>query len=124
MSVKRFVGASARECLRRVKDEMGPDAVVISNKPLGNGVEVVAMTPDSLDAISQQAAARPVAAPTAPPSPARKSGVPDDDYTVTLSSALRKAPAVRPWTPFARATWVTVPLQERPAPPQPPEPRL
>jgi flagellar biosynthesis protein FlhF len=61
MSVKRFVGASARECLRRVKDEMGPDAVVISNKPLGNGVEVVAMTPDSLDAISQQAAARPVA---------------------------------------------------------------
>ena len=54
MSVKRFVGASARECLRRVKEEMGPDAVVISNKPSGNGVEVVAMTPDSLDAIIEQ----------------------------------------------------------------------
>jgi hypothetical protein len=102
MSVKRFVGASARECLRRVKEELGPDAVVISNKPLGNGVEVVAMTPDSLDAISQQAAARPDRfgpCPRVPGSPVR----PDDDYTVTLSSALRKAPAVRPWTPYAGA---------------------
>ncbi len=116
MSVKRFVGASARECLRRVKEEMGPDAVVISNKPSGNGVVVVAMTPDSLDAISQQAAARPVAAPSAPPSPARKSGVPDDDYTVTLSSALRKAPAVRPWTPFAGAPAASAPAAEAPRP--------
>jgi flagellar biosynthesis protein FlhF len=116
MSVKRFVGASARECLRRVKEEMGPDAVVISNKPSGNGVEVVAMTPDSLDAISQQAAARPTAAPSAPQPPARKPGVPDDDYTVTLSSALRKAPAVRPWTPFAGAPAASAPAAEAPRP--------
>jgi flagellar biosynthesis protein FlhF len=112
MSVKRFVGASARECLRRVKEELGPDAVVISNKPLDNGVEIVAMTPDSLDAISRQAAvpratARPAAAaPTSSPSVASKPGRPDEDYTVTLSSALRKAPAVRPWTPYAAAAAV------------------
>ena len=56
MTVKRFVGATARECLRRVKAELGPDAVVISNKPLGSGVEIVAMTPEGLDAISRQAA--------------------------------------------------------------------
>jgi flagellar biosynthesis protein FlhF len=117
MSVKRFVGASARECLRRVKDEMGPDAVVISNKPLGNGVEVVAMTPDSLDAISQQAAARPVAPAPAPA--ARKPGTPDDDYTVTLSSALRKAPVVRPWTPYAGAPAAEAPRPVlRPLPPR------
>jgi flagellar biosynthesis protein FlhF len=114
MSVKRFVGASARECLRRVKEEMGPDAVVISNKPLGNGVEVVAMTPDSLDAISQQAAARP-AAPV-PAAAARKPGAPDEDYTVTLSSALRKAPAVRPWTPYAGAPAAAAPAVEAPRP--------
>ena len=101
MSVKRFVGASARECLRRVKEEMGPDAVVISNKPLGNGVEVVAMTPDSLEAISRQAAVPP-AAGAVKASP-RKSGTPDEDYTVTLSSAVRKAPVVRPWSPYAGA---------------------
>jgi flagellar biosynthesis protein FlhF len=114
MSVKRFVGASARECLRRVKEEMGPDAVVISNKPLGNGVEVVAMTPDSLDALSQQAAVRPAA--PAPGAVARKPGVPDDDYTVTLSSTLRKAPAVRPWTPYAGAPAAAAPATEAPRP--------
>ena len=114
MSVKRFVGASARECLRRVKEEMGPDAVVISNKPLGNGVEVVAMTPDSLDALSQQATVRPAA--PAPGPAARKPGAPDDDYTVTLSSALRKAPAVRPWTPYAGAPAAAAPAIEAPRP--------
>ena len=110
MTVKRFFGASARECLRRVKEELGPDAVVISNKPVDNGVEIVAMTPDSLDAISQQAAVPRTDSPRAavPPTGSALSSVPfaaqrskvqDDDYTVTLSSAARKAPVVRPWAP-------------------------
>lgn len=124
MTVKRFVGASARECLRRVKDELGPDAVVISNKPLDNGVEIVAMTPDSLDAISQQAAApraaaaRPAVAASASPKPKAD----DEDYTVTLSSAVRKAPVVRPWIPYEAAPAVD-PVKEnrsslRPLPPR------
>jgi flagellar biosynthesis protein FlhF len=103
MTVKRFVGASARECLRRVKEELGPDAVVISNKPLADGVEIVAMTPDSLDAISRQAPAPRTASPTPATAPAAKQATPDEDYTVTLSAALRKAPAVRPWSPYAGA---------------------
>ena len=108
MTVKRFVGASARECLRRVKEELGPDAVVISNKPVDAGVEIVAMTPESLDAISQQAAVPRAAvsparsAPSAPVS-AQRPKVPEDDYTVTLSSAARKAPAEHPWAAFATA---------------------
>jgi flagellar biosynthesis protein FlhF len=106
MTVKRFFGASARECLRRVKEELGPDAVVISNKPTDKGVEIVAMTPDSLDAISQQAGTtRVTAKPTVPVSPAPISPVQrpeaeDDDYTVSLSSAVRKTPTIRPWTPY------------------------
>lgn len=120
MTVKRFVGASARECLRRVKEELGPDAVVISNKPVDNGVEIVAMTPDGLDALSRQAAApraelpraevpRAAAVPTAavPPSaaaPPRLPGRQEGDYTVTLSSAAaRKSPAARPWAPYETA---------------------
>jgi flagellar biosynthesis protein FlhF len=129
MTVKRFVGASARECLRRVKDELGPDAVVISNKPLDNGVEIVAMTSDSLDAISQQVAtpraavARPAAAAPAA-SPKSKPKTEDEDYTVTLSSAVRKAPAVRPWIPYeAEVAPVADPAKEnrsslRPLPPR------
>jgi len=137
MTVKRFFGASARECLRRVKDELGPDAVVISNKPVDNGVEIVAMTPDSLDAISQQAAAprsdiprtniprtdtsRAVAASSSSVPSAQKPRAQDDDYTVTLSTAARKAPVVRPWTPYETAPAATAQESSprlRPLPPR------
>ena len=128
MTVKRFFGASARECLRRVKDELGPDAVVISNKPVDNGVEIVAMTPDSLDAISQQATApRAAAAPASSASSAQKPRARDDDYTVTLSPAARKAPVVRPWTPYetapAAATAQESSPRLRPLPPRSPTER-
>jgi len=103
MTVKRFVGATARDCLRRVKEEMGPDAVVISNKAVENGVEIVAMSPESLDAISQEV--RPVPKSSSPPPPPARPIPPttDDDYTVTLSSARREAPRVRPWLPYDNA---------------------
>ena len=126
MTVKRFFGATARECLRRVKDELGPDAVVISNKPSEGGVEIVAMTPDSLDAISQQAAT-PFASISpggpVPPAPAStpRPRVQEDDYTVTLSSAGRKPPVVRPWTPYEAAPAVDATNDKarlRPLPPR------
>ncbi len=132
MTVKRFFGASARECLRRVKEELGPEAVVISNKPVENGVEIVAMTPDSLDAISQQAGVpRPdvsrAAAPSSRPTPsstpvsAPRSKAQDDDYTVTLSSGVRKAPVVRPWTPYDATSAIDAsPVRLRPLPPRMP----
>jgi len=87
MKVKRFVAASARECLRRVKEELGPDAIVVSNKPIPGGVEIMAMSAASLDALSQPAAP----APTAPPVDE------EDDYAVSLSSKARSP--FRPWQP-------------------------
>jgi flagellar biosynthesis protein FlhF len=114
MTVKRFVGATARDCLRRAKEEFGPDAVVISNKAVENGVEIVAMSPESLDAISRQG--RPAGIAASSPAPQQA----DDDYTVTLSAARREAsreaareqPAVRPWSPYG-----TVDAATRKAPP-------
>ena len=130
MTVKRFVGATARECLRRVKEELGPDAVVISNKPLGSGVEIVAMTPEGLDAISRQAAgpradaARGTPGSTAAALPPGLSSAPqakprEDDYTVTLSSSsARKASAARQWPPYetAAATEAARETRSRPGP--------
>ncbi len=120
MTVKRFVGATARDCLRRAKEEFGPDAVVISNKAVGNGVEIVAMSPESLDAISRQgrpAGISPSSPSAAPPVAARPT---DDDYTVTLSAArreaLRQEPAVRSWAPHGNvdvATRKPPPLSEQ-----------
>ncbi|MCX8017919.1 MAG: flagellar biosynthesis protein FlhF, partial [Rhodocyclaceae bacterium] len=82
MTVKRFFGESAREALRKVKAELGAEAIVISNKPVPGGVEIMAMSADSLEALSQQggaaapAAASSGAAPGAAPGRAPGNAVP------------------------------------------------
>lgn len=104
MTVRRFVGATARDCLRRAKETLGADAVVVSNRAVEGGVEIVAMSPESLNAISQGPrpgetvpTTRPASMPVDPPY--------DTDYTVSLAAARREAarqataPLVRPWEP-------------------------
>lgn len=41
MRVKRFFGADSRQAMRQVRDELGDDAVILSNKNVDNGVEIV-----------------------------------------------------------------------------------
>lgn len=135
MTVKRFVGATARECLRRVKEELGPDAVVISNKQVEQGVEIVAMSPESLDEISRAvpdtakpAMSRPAAA--VPPGltpvrtePTLPAAGEIDDYKVTLSAGRKAAATVRPWTPpTATAPAAAAPAAEPSRPPLRPLP--
>lgn len=42
MKIRRFYGKDMREALKQVKDELGDDAVIMSNKKLNDGVEIVA----------------------------------------------------------------------------------
>lgn len=41
MKVKRFFAKSMAEALRQVRDQMGPDAVILSNRRVDGGVEIV-----------------------------------------------------------------------------------
>ena len=43
MLMKKFIGATAREAMQKMKAEMGPDALVISNRKTAAGVEILAM---------------------------------------------------------------------------------
>ncbi|WP_276809297.1 flagellar biosynthesis protein FlhF [Castellaniella defragrans] len=76
MNISRFFGATNREVLRQVRLALGPDALIISNKRVNGGVEILATDQTSLpDAGPSAAPARPAApaAPrpaAAPPSPA------------------------------------------------------
>ncbi|HET7773119.1 MAG TPA: flagellar biosynthesis protein FlhF, partial [Burkholderiaceae bacterium] len=79
MNLKRFVAKSSREALNQVRLEFGDDAVIISNKSVSGGVEVLAMPSADVDAISPapaapaaKAPARPAAPRTAAPSGARQ----------------------------------------------------
>ena len=42
MKIRRFYGKDMREALKQVKDELGGEAVIMSNKKLADGIEIVA----------------------------------------------------------------------------------
>ena len=48
VKVNRYVGKTAREALAAVKAELGPDAVVLSNRAVEGGVEIVAIPADQM----------------------------------------------------------------------------
>ncbi|TDU25809.1 flagellar biosynthesis protein FlhF [Panacagrimonas perspica] len=106
MKIKRFIAPTMRDAMRLVREEQGPDAVILSNRRLENGIEVVAAT-DYDAALVQQAAQRvepifeervpvraveaqivipaPVAAPAPPPVP-----------TVAVAAPAPRVPAQDP----------------------------
>ncbi|MDP2795670.1 MAG: flagellar biosynthesis protein FlhF [Sulfurisoma sp.] len=114
MTVKKYVAANAREALRRAKQDIGADAIVVSNRAVAEGVEIVAMSADSLDALSRQPSFRPAApqptasAPQSSPANSARAVSPEpgvgDDYTVSLSGKARAQAPFRPWQPAAVAS--------------------
>lgn len=54
MKVKRFFAADMRQAMRRVREEVGPDAVIVSNTRVAGGVEVVAAEESEYDAAHEQ----------------------------------------------------------------------
>lgn len=54
MNMKRFAAPTTREAMNLVRAAFGDDAVVLSTKPCPNGIEVLAMAPEGLDAIQRQ----------------------------------------------------------------------
>jgi len=60
MKIKRFFAKDMRTALKEVKDELGVDAVIMSNKKLANGVEIVAAVDyDKAAPASQRAVQQP-----------------------------------------------------------------
>jgi flagellar biosynthesis protein FlhF len=101
--IKKFVASTSRDALRKIKELLGPDAIILSNRTSSSGVEIMAVAARDMDMIV--------------PAEGREKKVsrPIDDYTVQLSpaaSAMR--PAARP-KPVARET-VPPPLAPRPMP--------
>ncbi|OHC12762.1 MAG: flagellar biosynthesis protein FlhF, partial [Pseudomonadales bacterium GWC1_66_9] len=68
MSVRRFVAASSREAMRQVRQLLGEDALILSNRPVAEGVEILALAEEQQQAV--QAAAAAPAAPARPAAPA------------------------------------------------------
>ena len=65
MNVKRYFASTAREALRALKEALGPDAIVLSNRAVEGGVEILALPGEAVSAL--QAANRAAVAAKSPP---------------------------------------------------------
>lgn len=52
MKIRKFFAGTCRDALRQIREEIGPDAVVLSNRSVANGVEIVALAEEDLDALA------------------------------------------------------------------------
>jgi len=91
MNVKRFAARTSREALALVRQAFGVDAVVLSTKPCAEGIEVLAMAPDSvaglerLTATSEEAPRR-----ASNGSPAQRAAAPVAAQNAALAGAQRE----------------------------------
>ena len=107
MRIKRFIASDMRTALRMVRDEQGPDAVILSNRPCPEGVEVVSAT-DYDEALVHQAlrAATPRISPTTATAAPAAAAEPVAMPTAAVPSAARAAASTVP-APSVRETLAT-----------------
>ncbi|MBK7952840.1 MAG: flagellar biosynthesis protein FlhF [Candidatus Accumulibacter sp.] len=51
MNVRKFIAANARDALRKVKETLGPEAIILSNRAIPGGVEIMAVAARDMDSI-------------------------------------------------------------------------
>lgn len=118
MNVRKFIAATARDALRKVKDTLGPDAIILSNRGIPGGVEIMAVAALDMAMIV--------------PTPVREASARNNDYTVSLSappaqqgsapkSSVQPPAVPRPLAPprpqsTAHVAHALPPLAPRPAP--------
>jgi len=66
MNVKKFTGASSRDALRKVREALGPDAVILSNRQADGVVEILALANDDAASLASPPAASEMAQPPSP----------------------------------------------------------
>ena len=100
MNVKKFVAPTARDALHKVKEILGPDAIILSNRGLpGGGVEIMAVASRDMAALAPTPVPLKDVAPRVVRQEAVAPQVPDDDYTVSLSAARSNAAMPKQFVP-------------------------
>ncbi|VWD52598.1 flagellar biosynthesis regulator FlhF [Burkholderia lata] len=95
MNIRKFTGATSRDALRLVREALGADAVVLSNRTLDDGsVEIVALADSDLAAVTPPAAARPRIAASRLPESVPAAAVPG---IVSRPGAALARPTVNPY---------------------------
>ena len=94
MNVKRIVAKTSREAMRQLRDMLGPDAVILSNRTVEGGVEVLALPAEDIAAMAPPAADATVSAPVRASPPAAHQADPEPVPAVTIKRRLIERVAV------------------------------
>ncbi|WP_025138898.1 flagellar biosynthesis protein FlhF [Achromobacter sp. DH1f] len=66
MKISRFFGANSRDVMRQVRQVLGPDALIVSNRSVDGGIEVLATVEGAFDDVPQESPRQPAPQETAP----------------------------------------------------------
>lgn len=110
MNIKHFTAPTSRDALRKVRELLGPDAVILSNRAVDGGVEILALAGEDIASLAPPA--RPTLAPlpmaperepASPVPPVVRRQRPERHQAGSLASALKAHPAVPAPAPAATA---------------------
>jgi flagellar biosynthesis protein FlhF len=75
MNVKKFTAANSRDALRKVRELLGPDAVILSNRTVEGGVEILALANDDISSLAAPAVEKPALMHEVAAAPASAPGI-------------------------------------------------
>lgn len=115
MNVRKFIAANARDALRKVKETLGNDAIILSNRGVPGGVEIMAVAARDMAMIIPTPVGESAASERQAPVSHQ-----EDDYRVVLSSA--RARISQP--PQPTVVPPSASSQRQASPPQPSSPSV
>ncbi|HEX5363696.1 MAG TPA: flagellar biosynthesis protein FlhF [Gallionella sp.] len=69
MNIRKFIAPTAREALRDIRNELGNEAVILSNRRTASGVEIIALANEDVVRMTDKAVDQPLASRTPMPPP-------------------------------------------------------
>lgn len=94
MKVKRYLAATSREALRQVKEDLGDNAVILSNRKTRDGVEIMALADSDMSNLVQPSPPIPAASPASLPPPSPGISQYEQQRTFNASDAYAKLMAL------------------------------
>ena len=89
MNVRKFVAGTSRQALHLVRQSLGSEALILSNRPVDGGVEILAVAQDDMPPIAAQTQTQ-----TQPQQPPRQAKAWEPRRSAAQASAVAAAPKV------------------------------
>jgi len=116
MKITRHTAPDMRQAMRQVREQLGPDAVILSTKRTARGVEITAAMDFDAEAVAMAAQSAPLSsAPAAPiaapvPAPPTQAACAPDSWASALTGMTATAPTWAPPAPAAAVLAVPAPV--------------